>query len=158
MDDDPLIKCTMVLGYQDDDQETPVVHPPPPPRLAGSEAAAELLPANGARLTGGKAFTPAGQNVRRRSTKRHGRHPDARESPSPPPAPLNVQYVPEGGVAIDGRQGLPIGVPTARDHLVGKLQKVAGKLFRNPTLQEVGELRDAGGKAAAKGCARAPHD
>lgn len=36
--------------------------------------------------------------------------------------------------------------------------QVAGKAMRNPELHEKGELREAGGKAAAHGDARAPHD
>ncbi|KZW02066.1 hypothetical protein EXIGLDRAFT_512022 [Exidia glandulosa HHB12029] len=122
--------------------------------LSGSEAAAHLLPARGKSLTGGRAFTPAGQGIRRAATaSRKNRNLD-----EPSAAPLNVQYVPEGGVAIDGRQGLPMGVATRRDHVVGVLQTVAGKLLGSLPLQEKGELRRAGGKAAAKGCARAPHD
>ena len=36
--------------------------------------------------------------------------------------------------------------------------QVAGKIMRNPDLHEKGELREAGGKDAAIGQARAPHD
>ena len=36
--------------------------------------------------------------------------------------------------------------------------QVAGKMTHNPELHEKGELREAGGKLAAQGRARAPHD
>jgi len=74
------------------------------------------------------------------------------------PAPLNVQHVPEGGVAIDGKSGLAMGYPKSKDNVIGKIEKTAGKLTGNWDIQERGELRDAGGKLAAKGLARAPHD
>jgi hypothetical protein len=36
--------------------------------------------------------------------------------------------------------------------------KVVGKVTHKPELHEKGELREAGGKAASMGDARAPHD
>ena len=38
------------------------------------------------------------------------------------------------------------------------LLKVTGKYTKTPELHEKGELREAGGKAAVHGGARAPHD
>ncbi|KZV87214.1 hypothetical protein EXIGLDRAFT_620909 [Exidia glandulosa HHB12029] len=87
--------------------------------------------------------------------------------PLPPPGenafneserPLNVQPVREGGVALEGREGLPEGKATFVDKAVGKTQKVVGKMTKNWDMHERGELREAGGKAAAAGEARAPHD
>ncbi|EJD43646.1 hypothetical protein AURDEDRAFT_32072, partial [Auricularia subglabra TFB-10046 SS5] len=72
--------------------------------------------------------------------------------------PLGVQPVQEGGVAIDGREGLPEGKATAMDKVVGKTQKVVGKMTKNWDMHEKGELRETGGKMAAAGEARAPHD
>ncbi|KAJ8518974.1 hypothetical protein ONZ45_g4025 [Pleurotus djamor] len=72
--------------------------------------------------------------------------------------PMNVQPAPEGGVSVDGQAGLPEGHAGFGDKLVGKTQKVIGKASNNPALHEKGELREAGGKAAAEGLARAPHD
>ncbi|EKM76206.1 hypothetical protein AGABI1DRAFT_94308 [Agaricus bisporus var. burnettii JB137-S8] len=74
--------------------------------------------------------------------------------------PLGVQPATQGGVAIGGRQDedLPMGKATAADKMIGKTQKVAGKMGKNPELHEKGELREAGGKAATTGQARAPHD
>ncbi|KAF7345052.1 hypothetical protein MVEN_01668100 [Mycena venus] len=73
--------------------------------------------------------------------------------------PLNTEPHPEGGVAIDGgREGMPMGKASAADKLIGKAQKVVGKMTNKPELHEKGELREAGGKAAAMGDARAPHD
>ncbi|OSD03826.1 hypothetical protein PYCCODRAFT_1476760 [Trametes coccinea BRFM310] len=53
------------------------------------------------------------------------------------------------------------GKPKVTDKIVGKTQKVAGKMTGNAALHEKGALREAGGKAAAaaaQGQARAPHD
>ncbi|KAI3612723.1 hypothetical protein WG66_014728 [Moniliophthora roreri] len=72
--------------------------------------------------------------------------------------PMNVQPTEAGGVAIDGRSELPEGHASATDKLIGKTQKVIGKLTHKPEMHEKGELREAGGKAAATGQARAPHD
>ena len=38
------------------------------------------------------------------------------------------------------------------------LEQVIGKATRNPEMHERGELREAGGKAAARGEGRVPHD
>ncbi|KAK7055070.1 hypothetical protein R3P38DRAFT_2844941 [Favolaschia claudopus] len=74
--------------------------------------------------------------------------------------PLNTQPHPEGGVAIDGghSESMPMGKASAADKLIGKTQKVIGKVTNKPELHEKGELRESGGKAAATGDARAPHD
>ncbi|KAH7103699.1 hypothetical protein BKA62DRAFT_696202 [Auriculariales sp. MPI-PUGE-AT-0066] len=61
--------------------------------------------------------------------------------------PLGVQPVREGGVAIDGREGLPEGRSTMMDKLAGKTQKVVGKMTNNSEMHERGDLREAGGKA-----------
>ncbi|KAI6002386.1 hypothetical protein F5J12DRAFT_894146 [Pisolithus orientalis] len=44
------------------------------------------------------------------------------------------------------------------DKIFGKTEKVVGKMTNNPEMHERGELREAGGRAAAEGHARAPHD
>ncbi|KAI0944301.1 hypothetical protein AcW1_002046 [Taiwanofungus camphoratus] len=72
--------------------------------------------------------------------------------------PLGVQPTSKGGVAVGGQEDLPEGHARVTDKLIGKTQKVVGKVTRNPEVHEKGELREAGGKAAAKGEARAPHD
>ncbi|KAJ6542773.1 hypothetical protein B0H19DRAFT_1171850 [Mycena capillaripes] len=73
--------------------------------------------------------------------------------------PLNTEPHPDGGVAIDGgHEGMPMGKASAADKLIGKAQKVVGKMTHKPELHEKGELREAGGKSAAMGDARAPHD
>ncbi|KAJ7147243.1 hypothetical protein C8R46DRAFT_1010859 [Mycena filopes] len=73
--------------------------------------------------------------------------------------PLNTEPHPEGGVAIDGgHEGMPMGKASATDKLIGKAQKVVGKIAKKPEMHEKGELREAGGKGAAAGDARAPHD
>ncbi|KAF5361488.1 hypothetical protein D9758_006207 [Tetrapyrgos nigripes] len=72
--------------------------------------------------------------------------------------PMNVQPTPAGGVAVDGRADLPEGKASMMDKVVGKTEKVLGKATKNAELHEKGELREAGGKAAAAGGAKAPHD
>ncbi|KAF7331204.1 hypothetical protein MSAN_02439100 [Mycena sanguinolenta] len=73
--------------------------------------------------------------------------------------PLNTQPHPEGGVAIDGgHEDMPMGKASATDKLIGKAQKIIGKVANKPEMHEKGELRESGGKAAAMGDARAPHD
>ncbi|THG95966.1 hypothetical protein EW026_g5770 [Hermanssonia centrifuga] len=72
--------------------------------------------------------------------------------------PMNVKSTGAGGVAIDGRDDLPEGHAKLMDKVAGKTQKVAGKLMHKPEMHEKGELREAGGKEAAAGRARAPHD
>ncbi|KAI0798167.1 hypothetical protein C8Q75DRAFT_802059 [Abortiporus biennis] len=72
--------------------------------------------------------------------------------------PLDVQPAPEGGVSVGGQRDLPEGHAGFMDKVVGKTQKVAGKAMNKPQLHEKGELREAGGKDAALGQARAPHD
>ncbi|KII90175.1 hypothetical protein PLICRDRAFT_108103 [Plicaturopsis crispa FD-325 SS-3] len=72
--------------------------------------------------------------------------------------PLDTRPTEQGGVAIGGRDDLPEGKAGFGDKLIGKAQKVVGKTTHKPELHEKGELREAGGKAAARGDARAPHD
>ncbi|KAI9511228.1 hypothetical protein F5148DRAFT_1172763 [Russula earlei] len=72
--------------------------------------------------------------------------------------PLDVQPAPEGGVARGGQDDLPLGKANILDKVVGKTEKVIGKITGNAERHEVGELREAGGKKAVIGEARAPHD
>ncbi|KAI0363951.1 hypothetical protein BV20DRAFT_957254 [Pilatotrama ljubarskyi] len=79
--------------------------------------------------------------------------------------PLGVQPSEAGGVAVgEGGGGdaadanLPEGKAKMTDKIIGKTQKVAGKMTHNAAMHEKGELREAGGKLAAQGQARAPHD
>jgi hypothetical protein len=72
--------------------------------------------------------------------------------------PMNVQPAPEGGVAVGDESDLPMGKANFGDKVIGKAQKVAGKYTKDPKLHEKGELREAGGKDAVLGNARAPHD
>ncbi|KAL0952796.1 hypothetical protein HGRIS_007021 [Hohenbuehelia grisea] len=72
--------------------------------------------------------------------------------------PMNVQPTEAGGVAVGGHSDLPEGKATFGDKIVGKTQKVMGKAMNKPEMHEKGELRESGGKAAALGQARAPHD
>ncbi|THH21764.1 hypothetical protein EUX98_g8285 [Antrodiella citrinella] len=72
--------------------------------------------------------------------------------------PLGVQPTSQGGVAVGGNSDLPEGHASVMDKVIGKTQKVAGKVLRKPEMHEKGELREAGGKEAALGNARAPHD
>jgi len=73
--------------------------------------------------------------------------------------PMNTEPAPGGGVAIDGGDDdMPMGKASMADKLVGKTEKVIGKVTKKPELHEKGELRESGGKAAALGQARAPHD
>ncbi|KAI0632721.1 hypothetical protein C8Q77DRAFT_1073741 [Trametes polyzona] len=72
--------------------------------------------------------------------------------------PMDVEPTERGGVAVGGNPNLPEGKAKLTDKIVGKTQKVTGKMTKNPALHEKGELREAGGKAAAQGQARAPHD
>ncbi|PIL26192.1 hypothetical protein GSI_11947 [Ganoderma sinense ZZ0214-1] len=72
--------------------------------------------------------------------------------------PLGVQPTERGGVAIGGREDLPETHASTADKLVGKTQKVVGKMTKNSEMHERGELRESGGKAAVRGEGRAPHD
>ncbi|KAH7882723.1 hypothetical protein F5I97DRAFT_1931333 [Phlebopus sp. FC_14] len=72
--------------------------------------------------------------------------------------PLGVAPAPEGGVAIGGQANLPEGHAGLGDKIVGKTEKVIGKLSHKPDMHERGELRETGGKATAEGHARAAHD
>ena len=79
-----------------------------------------------------------------------------------------------GGVAIGGQSELPVGHAGLGDKLIGKAEKVrislcgvfirlicpqmVGKYTSNPERREKGELREAGGKAAVEGRARAAYD
>ncbi|KAF5347331.1 hypothetical protein D9756_009887 [Leucocoprinus leucothites] len=74
--------------------------------------------------------------------------------------PLGVQPAKQGGVALGGREKeeLPMGKAGFGDKMIGKTQKVMGKMSNNPEMHEKGELREAGGKPAVTGSARAPHD
>jgi hypothetical protein len=82
-----------------------------------------------------------------------------------------------GGVARGGQGDLPIGKANLLDKVIGKAEKVwsciagyfisltlldalqvIGKVSGNADMHEAGELREAGGKKAVTGEARAPHD
>ncbi|EIW76855.1 hypothetical protein CONPUDRAFT_158009 [Coniophora puteana RWD-64-598 SS2] len=64
----------------------------------------------------------------------------------------------ESGVAVGGDDDLPEGKAGMADKMIGKTQKVMGKVTKKPELQEKGELREVGGKAAVQGEARVPHE
>ncbi|KAF8918366.1 hypothetical protein CPB85DRAFT_79483 [Mucidula mucida] len=72
--------------------------------------------------------------------------------------PMGVQPSSAGGVAIGGRDDLPEGKASAMDKMIGKTEKVVGKMTKKPEMHERGELRETGGKAAATGQVRAAHD
>jgi len=72
--------------------------------------------------------------------------------------PLNVQPTPAGGVARGGQADRPMGEATLMDKVIGKTEKVIGKVTGNQDRHEAGELREAGGKKAVTGEARALHD
>ncbi|TFK81973.1 hypothetical protein K466DRAFT_557244 [Polyporus arcularius HHB13444] len=70
----------------------------------------------------------------------------------------DADYFLAGGVAIGGEANLPEGHAKMTDKIIGKTQKLTGKMTHNAEMHEKGELREAGGKLAAQGQARAPHD
>ncbi|KAI0255584.1 hypothetical protein BJV78DRAFT_1099693, partial [Lactifluus subvellereus] len=72
--------------------------------------------------------------------------------------PLDVQPTQTGGVARGGQDDLPMGKASFLDKVIGKAEKVIGKATQNADRHEAGELREAGGKKAVIGEARAPHD
>ncbi|KAH9980579.1 hypothetical protein BJV74DRAFT_856270 [Russula compacta] len=72
--------------------------------------------------------------------------------------PLDVRPTQSGGVARGGQDDLPIGKANLLDKVIGKAEKVIGKATQNADVHEAGELREAGGKKAATGEARALHD
>jgi hypothetical protein len=51
-----------------------------------------------------------------------------------------------------------MGKASMLDKAVGKMEKFIGKATNNAERHEAGELREAGGKKAVIGEARAPHD
>ncbi|KAH7925016.1 hypothetical protein BV22DRAFT_1129365 [Leucogyrophana mollusca] len=59
---------------------------------------------------------------------------------------------------LDTRDELPAGPAKTTDKVVGKAQQVVGKATKNVGMQEKGELRGTGGKAAVQGDARIPRD
>ncbi|KAJ4481174.1 hypothetical protein J3R30DRAFT_3287781 [Lentinula aciculospora] len=65
--------------------------------------------------------------------------------------PVDVQPPPVGGVSVGGNADLPEGKASVMDKVVGKTQKIIGKAAHNPDMHEKGELRETGGKAAARG-------
>lgn len=72
--------------------------------------------------------------------------------------PLDVHPTRAGGVARAGEDDLPMGKANILDKAIGKMEKVIGKATHNADMHEAGELREAGGKKAVIGEARAPHD
>ncbi|KAL1938328.1 hypothetical protein VTO73DRAFT_11779 [Trametes versicolor] len=67
-----------------------------------------------------------------------------------------------GAVMVGGQHSMNPNLPERKaklaDEIIGKTQKVAGKVTSQPAMHEKGKLREAGGKTAAQGQARAPHD
>ena len=79
-----------------------------------------------------------------------------------------------GEVSIGGQSELPVGHAGLGDKLIGKAEQVrislcgvfirlicpqmVGKYTSNPERREKGKLREAGGKAAVEGRARAAYD
>jgi len=72
--------------------------------------------------------------------------------------PRDVQPTSQGGVAPGGRSDMPMGKASFMDKVIGKSEKVIGKVTKNPDMHETGELRETGGAAAARGDARSAHD
>ncbi|KAM5543195.1 hypothetical protein V8D89_003069 [Ganoderma adspersum] len=56
------------------------------------------------------------------------------------------------------RAEVPETHASVTDKLIGKTQKVIGKVTGNPGMHDRGELREAGDKPAARGKGRGPHD
>ncbi|EMD32826.1 hypothetical protein CERSUDRAFT_161359 [Gelatoporia subvermispora B] len=108
----------------------------------------------GAVMAGGQHDSPEQHQARSQSDVGHNAFSEDR--------PLGVEPTSEGGVAVGGQDNLPEGHAKLTDKLIGKTQKaspmVAGKMMNKPDMHEKGELREAGGKAAVTGDARAPHD
>ncbi|KIY48583.1 hypothetical protein FISHEDRAFT_43141 [Fistulina hepatica ATCC 64428] len=98
------------------------------------------------------AFSPQAQEDSSRYSQGQGQNAYNTERP------MDVQPTSAGGVAVGGRSDLPEGHASLGDKIIGKTQKVAGKYTHNPEMHEKGELRESGGKDAARGLARAPHD
>ncbi|KAF9006983.1 hypothetical protein BDQ17DRAFT_1423074 [Cyathus striatus] len=75
-----------------------------------------------------------------------------------PERQMHAQSQTHGGVSIDTdyRDDLPEGKAKLDDKIIGKTQKVLGKVSKKPEMLEKGELRETGGKAAVRGEARAP--
>ncbi|KAF9444246.1 hypothetical protein P691DRAFT_778392 [Macrolepiota fuliginosa MF-IS2] len=74
--------------------------------------------------------------------------------------PLGAQPAKKGGVVVGGHENpnMPMGNAGLTDKLLGKTQKVMGKVMNKPDMQEEGQLREAGGSTAVRGSARATHD
>ncbi|KAI0270574.1 hypothetical protein BC834DRAFT_862026 [Gloeopeniophorella convolvens] len=72
--------------------------------------------------------------------------------------PSDVKPTQSGGVARGGQDNLPVGKANFLDKVIGKTEKVIGKVTKNADMHETGELRETGGKKAAIGEARAAHD
>lgn len=72
--------------------------------------------------------------------------------------PLDVKPTTAGGVAIGGCSDLSMGRAGLGDKMIGKTQKVVGKVTNNSEMHEKGELRESGAKAAAHKEARVAHD
>ncbi|KAI0052396.1 hypothetical protein FA95DRAFT_1601771 [Auriscalpium vulgare] len=84
--------------------------------------------------------------------------PAAIEGRNEPEPALEPDARPEPNVSIGREETLPVGKANAFDKIYGKTEKVLGKVFKNSDMHETGELREAGGRKAAIGEARAPHD
>jgi hypothetical protein len=57
-------------------------------------------------------------------------------------------------VDMDGNNDPSTGKVSALDKMIGKTEKVLGKVMKKESMQEKGELRESGGKAAVS----AAHD
>ncbi|KAI0351258.1 hypothetical protein OH77DRAFT_1498671 [Trametes cingulata] len=91
----------------------------------------------------------------------YGNNPQGSRTAYDEERPMGVQPAEGGGVAVGqgaADANLPEGKAKVTDRIIGKTQKVAGKVTGNAAMHEKGELREAGGKLAAQGQARAPHD
>ncbi|KAH8822794.1 hypothetical protein DL96DRAFT_1819502 [Flagelloscypha sp. PMI_526] len=64
----------------------------------------------------------------------------------------------QGGVSIEDSSNVNTGKVSAMDKVLGKTEKVFGKVAHKPALHEKGELRETGGKAAVMGETEATHN
>ncbi|KZV70558.1 hypothetical protein PENSPDRAFT_579233 [Peniophora sp. CONT] len=64
--------------------------------------------------------------------------------------PLDAPPTQQGDIAAGGQSDLPQGKASAMDKVIGKTEKVMGKVLKKPAMHEKGELREAGGKEAAR--------
>ncbi|EIN05739.1 hypothetical protein PUNSTDRAFT_54636 [Punctularia strigosozonata HHB-11173 SS5] len=82
------------------------------------------------------------------SGRGQGAFGDKREDAEHEDRPTDMRSANEGTTV--GEQDGPEGHAKFSDKMVGKTQKVMGKVTRNADLHEKGQLREAGGKAATQ--------